>query len=126
MAFNVTVTQSIKEGTTTLSETEVISVDGMNKITEIIADATTDGLVNLDIDISQLQAFGMRSSVAMTVKTNSSTVPDDTFTLAAGELVLWKTGDTAILTLDVTDLYVTNASGSAGTLTILVGTDPTL
>ena len=47
----------------------------------------------------------------MTVKTNSSSSPAQTFSLAANQEVVWGTlqGTTNPITLDVTQLFVTNA-----------------
>jgi hypothetical protein len=57
----------------------------------------------------------------LTVKTNSSGSPANTFTIVAGTPFLWD-GNAAYysnpVTTAITDLYVTNASGVAATLQI--------
>lgn len=86
---------------------------------ETIADSTTDAQIDFEVDISELRAFGMVASVAMTVKTNSAGSPQETFTLAAGKPVFWVVGETAIFAGDVTSVFVTNASGDDGQLKLL-------
>lgn len=85
-----------------------------------IADATTDLALDIMLDVSEVTFFYALASEAMTLETNSSSSPTNTITLQAGKPYIWRTGDynTFKLTSDVTQIYVTNASGNDGTLTI--------
>jgi len=83
-----------------------------------VPDESVDLLVNLAIDYSQLKAIILLATVDMTIETNDGSSPDDTIALRANEPYVWH--DNAYwanpFTADVTALYVTNASGAAGTL----------
>lgn len=93
---------------------------------EPIPDSTTDFEIPFAFDVANVQAFLIVASVAMTIETNSGSAADDTLTLAAGVEYEW-TPDSEndfLLDTDVTALFVTNASGAAGTLTCRVLVDP--
>jgi hypothetical protein len=91
--------------------------------------AVTNGSTNLNLAFAMVaakaQCFCLLADVAMTVKTNSSSSPGNIFTLAAGVPFIWPqySGQTfkdnqgsPATVVDVTSLYVTNASGTDGTL----------
>ncbi|HEY1188101.1 MAG TPA: hypothetical protein VGE74_10615 [Gemmata sp.] len=62
-----------------------------------------------------LEVF-ISSDVTLTLKTNSSSVPDDTITITAGKPLVWYAGCGLAnpFTADVTKIYLTNAtSGTA-------------
>lgn len=93
---------------------------------ESIPNATTDFEIPFAIDVSAVQAFLIVASVDMTIETNDGTTPDNTLTLAAGVEYEWTVDSEAafLLDTDVTSIFVTNASGEAGTLTARVIVDP--
>ena len=66
------------------------------------------------VDVSQLISFLIYSSQNVTVKTNSSSSPAQTFTLVAGIGLTWNNanGQSNPLTTDITDLYITNAGST--------------
>jgi|SRR6516162_6867975 hypothetical protein len=76
-----------------------------------ITAGATNSPITLSWTITAMQSFMMWSSQALTVKTNSSSSPAQTFSLAANQEVVWGTlqGTTNPITLDVTQLFVTNA-----------------
>ena len=92
-----------------------------------VADGVTDQLAVFTLDVSQIKVIYMKSDVAMTVETNSSSAPDETLVLVAGEPYIWWTGClfTNLLATDITALYLTNASGAAGTFELEVVYDAT-
>jgi len=107
----------------TLTGGQLVTID------EDIPDSTTDDLVALTLDVSQIQAIFITSNQAITLETNNGSAPDDTITLAANGCVIWTTADGATLRplqTDVTALYVTNASGSTATLRCRFLVDPTV
>jgi hypothetical protein len=65
----------------------------------------------VSVDVSQLTSFVMYSSQALTVKTNSASLPAQTFLLLAGQGLTWNIArtDPNPLTVDIADLYFTNA-----------------
>lgn len=91
-------------------------------INESIAIGATNLLVLSAIDISQVKALALYSSVDLTVKTNSSGSPTDTINLLAGIPYIWETGayDTCKITADVSSLYITNGSGAVATFQAIV------
>jgi hypothetical protein len=121
MAFTVRVTKGASEGTTSISSTVDHTVETVTKMQEVFADGVTNGQVLVAIDVSQLKAFAMVSNVALTVKTNSSGSPQETFALVANKPVVWQEGEAAIFAGDVTQIFVTNASGSSATLQVMIG-----
>lgn len=123
MAFTTYVTSTVTQGTFTITNTDSYTTDQVSKIQESVATGTADQEISLAIDISKLKAFSMQASQAMTVKTNSSSTPQETFTLASGSPVVFVDGDTAIFSGDVTSLFITNASGSLATFSVIAAID---
>lgn len=72
---------------------------------------TTDFEIDIGWKISTNQSLMMWSDQALTVKTNSSTTPGQTISLAANVMLEWGVGLGEInpITVDVTKLFVTNA-----------------
>ncbi len=123
MAFTTYVTSTVTQGTFTITNTDSYTTDQVSKIQESVATGTADQEISLAVDISKLKAFSMQASQAMTVKTNSSGSPQETFTLTAGSPVVFVEGDTAIFSGDVTKLFITNASGSLATFSVIAAID---
>src|SRR4051812_5617459 len=92
----------------------------------VVPDATTNQLATIAIDISQTSDLYLVSNCNVTIKTNSTSSPGDTITLLAGIPLVWFTGcGYAIpLSVDVTALYVTNASGQQATVQLRLGYHP--
>tara|TARA_R110002167_G_scaffold366416_2_gene596392 strand:- start:1957 stop:2331 length:375 start_codon:yes stop_codon:yes gene_type:complete len=123
MAFTTYVTSTVTQGTFTITNTDAYTTDQVSKVQETVPTGTTNAELSFTIDISKLKAFSMQASQVMTVKTNSSGTPQETFALTAGTPIVFVEGGAAIFSGDVTSLFVTNASGSAGTLSILSATE---
>ena len=123
MSFTTRVTKTVTEGGTTITNTNTHVHESVIKLQETIADATTDQQFPIAIDLTYLDVVTLQSTVAMSVATNdaSTGTPQETFTLAAGEPFIWELGQTPVAFLgDVTDFYITNASGGAGVLNVIV------
>ncbi len=89
----------------------------------------TDALTAFVLDVSQLKMFAIWSTGGnMTVETNSSSSPINTFTLVDGVPQIWSISQTPALTnpitADITAIYVTN-TGTA-VLSIRSLYDPTV
>lgn len=123
MPFTISLVQSISEGSTTISANQTFAPETVTKFAETVNDGASDLEFAVSVDITELLVFYMKATQAMTVKTNSSGAPDETFVLAANSPVVWRAGDTAIFGGDVTSLFVTNSSGSNGVLNIMYGMD---
>lgn len=94
-----------------------------------IANGQTAKRVGVAIDVSALKAVLLKSDQAIVISTNDAAggSPDQTLTLAAGVPFFWQvnSGITNPLTVDITDFYIANASGSTATLQIRVLQDAT-
>ncbi len=96
-------------------------------IEETVADAVTDGQININIDVSAVKSFILISDQAVTVETNSGSAADDTIVLVANKPYVFVTGDynSFLLGTDVTALFITNASGSLATISCYGNYDAT-
>ena len=105
----------------------VITSGGESGLSESIPDSSTDLLVDFVLDVSAAVSVFISSDQAITVKTNSSSTPDDTIVLSANVPYMWNSNDTGTLVFgtDITALYVTNSSGSAALLDMEALFDPT-
>ncbi len=81
--------------------------------TTINAGVTNQHFV-LGVTASEIVSFVLFSTQAITIKTNSSSSPAQTFPLKAGEVITWNQGQTAAnpITTTITDLYITNAGAT--------------
>jgi hypothetical protein len=105
---------------------EIVTTDGGS-----VFDGSLDvDATNVEIDIAfayaNLKSVCIIASRPTTLKTNSSSMPDDTITLAANQVLKWtvNSGTANPFTADVTKVYATKA-GAAGTLYIDVLVDVT-
>jgi len=127
MAIDVTLTHTLREGGEVTSKSTTYSASLLVELDESIPDATTDQEILATIDVTAVKAFFLTSDQAITIETNSATVPDDTIVLVANKPYVWFTGayDAFLLGTDVTTLYVTNASGAAAALQMWALVDAT-
>lgn len=111
---------SVSTGANTRSSSYEITADGSATREVPIGNAASDFQVDVNIDMSEMKSFLLKADVGMTVKTNSSGTPDDTFTLKAGVPLLWTENSyfSNPLSADVTALYVTNDQGESGELVV--------
>ena len=126
-----TPTMSIKEmvtsGDRVLTITNEFSGSQRISLEESIANATTNGQVNVAIDVSKLIAIVINSTQNVTLETNDGSTPDDTIALEANVPYVWHENSyhSLLLTADVTALFITNASGAAATITVEALVDAT-
>lgn len=85
-----------------------------------IPDSTTNQEVDVAIKHSTLAGFVATSDHAITIKTNSTSAPDDTLSVAANTPIIFYTGGPWAnpLTADVTKMYITNNSGGTAVVKI--------
>lgn len=124
----LTVVQTIqKSDGSSVSSSQAFTGDGLDSRSVSVPDSSTDMLVNLAIDVSQIQAMIFKSDQAVTIETNDGTTPDDTISLTAGNPLVWINTSyySNPLGTNVTAIYVTNSSGAAATLEIEVLVDAT-
>jgi hypothetical protein len=122
MSFTARVTKTVTEGSMSITNSNSYVVESSFRLQEAVLDATTNKQFLFAIDVSELKAFSMQSTVNMTVYTNDAGTgtPQETFTLLANNPVIFEVSiDSAIFAGDVTSFYVTNTSGSDGQLNII-------
>lgn len=102
--------------------------DAQESLNLTIPADSTDLLVALQLDVSQLQLFYMVSDKDVTFKTNSDSVPDETINLVAGRPYVWAFGDYAanLLETDITAIYLTRGSGDDAQFQLEALSDPTV
>lgn len=110
-----TITQGYKSGAgSATSVSHVITGDTESNTEKTVAGSTTNKLITIAIDVSAILSLMIYSTKAVTIKTNSTSDPDDTLAVPAGGQIIWKSTDLTAcpLTVDVTALYVTNAGST--------------
>lgn len=107
---------------------ESISSEAEYYLNELsIANLTTNEEVSFAAARANIKSILIFADGAMTLKTNSSSVPDDTFALTADKFLNWNTNNLAAIPFaaDITKFFVTNSSGGTVKLTILALLDVT-
>ena len=106
-------------GVATVAKTVSKSASAVISLSETIAGSGTTQVFQA-IDVSAVAGIVINSTVAVTLKTNSSGSPDNTIVLVADQPYIWYTAayDTFKLTTDVVSIYCVVAVATAGTLTI--------
>lgn len=128
-SYTHTVTKSVTVPGRVIAPSSALTYSGTSAvaISETIADSSTNLLVNIAFTYADIKSVVILSDQVLTIKTNSTSAPDDTLVLAAGIPVEWQ--DDSIhanpFSADVTKIYVTNASGSSATLDFAVLNDAT-
>lgn len=126
-----TLTLSI-DGDDGLLKRSTITAEGYQVLSLVIPPTTTDELVAFVLDISQAKLLLMGADGALTVETNSSGSPANTFTLGATASFLWKDGDATMKdtagasVVDITRLYITNSGDANVQFDLRCLVDPTV
>jgi hypothetical protein len=91
------------------STADTYLVDSEVNLDEIVAAGATNKEYDIGITVAKIKDMVIMSSVPCTVKTNSTSAPDNTLTLAANKQLIWTVDhiETKFLTVDVTKFYVT-------------------
>lgn len=126
-------TRGWTNGGGTLSKQITVQSGGEKNLDETIPGSTTDQLVDFDMDVSQMKGLFIVADQDCTIKTNSSGSPVNTITLLANVPFVWVAGDAAlrdtggaVITTDITKLYVTVGGATAALLQIRSLYDPTV
>ena len=101
------------------------SADGTKQWSAGVPTDTTNLLVSLGFTLARLKGFLLTSTKAITVKTNSSSAPDETFSVPADGCVAFVDGMYTLFAGDVTAFYITNASGETAVVEIKILEDLT-
>lgn len=130
MSYTITTSVGVSgSGVPTVSKTKSHTVENPQSFEVSVGIGVTDMLVNLAIDISQLLFLLIHTDQDLSMETNNSAAPQETFALDANNPLYWsKDAGVAVGSLfagDVTKLYFTNASGVAANVVIILGLDAT-
>ena len=122
-----TIKRSVTTGSGTTTDNTDYTGTAVTLVDESVTTGQTDFLINVAIDVSAVKAFYLVSDQAVTIETNSGSAADNTIVLVANVPYVWHTSwyDAFLLTIDVTKIYVTNASGSTATIEMRVLQDAT-
>ncbi len=116
---------TVGDGLVRINATVTKNVSGNVSIEETVANATTNGLIACSFPATGLKMFAICSDRDVTVKTNSSGSPQETWNLKANQPYSWFENNpgSAPVAGAITALYVTNNSGADATLKVLAGYD---
>ena len=117
-------TQQWEQGNNSVSKRIAITADAESNVSVSVPDSSTDLQVVLALDVSALKSIIIATDNDITVETNSGSSADDTFTILANNPLVWNSDcplpNPFASAVDVTDLYITNASGSAAAVEIRI------
>jgi hypothetical protein len=121
MSFTHTIAQTYRNDAGSISAVTTVTVGPAEVNLDISVPAsTTNAEHDIVFTFASVLACDLYASGALTVKTNSTSAPDDTFTLAALQAKTYASGTggsgsavgTNLFTANVTKFYVTNASST--------------
>lgn len=120
MAFSHVLTLGWSQGNLSISKQITKSSDAENNRDITVPQNSTNLAITFALDVSELKALYIVSTVNLTLETNSGSSPTDTLTLVAGEPVIWWTGCPVAIpfSADVTGLFATTGAVGEGLLSI--------
>lgn len=128
MSISASIQESINNGGELINNVNALTAEASQRLAVPVADSVTDQLTAFTLDVSQIVAFYMSSDQDLTVETNDGTTPGDTIALVAGVPLVWhnQSYHANPFSVDITALYLTNASGAAATFRLSEIHDPTV
>lgn len=121
MSFTHNINVQWSRGNDQLTARQSVEADGEIPAVSISVPKNSSNLhVVYALDVSQVKLFVLISTGDVTIKTNSSSVPDDTIALKANVPYVWSAShiDAFQLGTDVTGLYITEPNVAACTVEI--------
>lgn len=121
-SYSVSVAQSARIGDQTANLTKTIVGTDFSSHKLLLDNGETDKEIGFVIDVSQVVSLYMLCDQDIAVETNSGISPGNTVALKANEPLIWNQESYYDLpfNVDVTALFLTNASGEDATFTIEV------
>lgn len=116
MAQNVSVTVT-ENGARIGAASQTVDEESAFRYASNVPASTTDRQVPVSVDFSELKLVFIHSDAAVTVETDDSAAPDQTFSLAADQFIFWCSSmpTTCPITTDFEHIYLTTgAIGSDG------------
>jgi len=117
MSIKHTLTKSWAGPAGQISKANAFTGDQEINFDFVLAASTTNQQRPLAFKISLLQSIFISSDQAITLKTNSTTTPGDTKTIAAGDPYM-AAGTSSPFAVDVTTAYFTNAGTTAANVQV--------
>lgn len=127
MPLSSTYRMVASDGATPLDNTVTVSAGQRISFNEAVDDGQTDLQVAANFAFAKVKAVCLVCDQDMTLETNNSGTPTQTFTMKAG-VPMWWTENMPVacpFTANVTNFFLTNASGANGTLKGYIDVDPT-
>jgi hypothetical protein len=120
MPYSRTVTIAVGYNGVTTGNTLTVTGDNSIDYSITVPGPSTNLAIGAEIDVSAVSFWRIMSTIAMTLKTNSTSAPDNTLTLTANVPAWWATGCgwTNPLTVDIENFYATIGGVTDATLTI--------
>lgn len=113
---------NISSGAYKIQSSKSVSPSIETYLNGTVPDGSTDLQFSIFVEATNLRSLHIQGDQALTVKTNSSGAPQETFTLDGVDPSSWVEGEgVSPIAGDVTSVYVTNASGSDAEFEILAG-----
>jgi len=123
MSFTIVTTSQVREGSSSLTSSNSYTCEANYKLAESITAGEVDKEIQISIEIAKLKVFSVQTTVDMTLKINSSTAPQETFSLSSDRILIWQDPDTAIFSGDVTSFFISNATTENGVFNCIAGLD---
>ena len=121
MSFNQSTLLEYKTTAGTVSASTITKTGTSTTIHDVTVPAGASNVhAVVVVDVSQLISFILFASQTVTMKTNSTSSPDQQFTLTAGVGLTWNNSrtDSNPLTIDIADLYFSNSGTAAATVNL--------
>lgn len=119
------VSLSVATGADTFQKTYTVTNAQSRGVDETLAASSVN--VEVDVVLTRAQIKGLMLSCVggdLTIKTNSTSAPGDTVTMADGDILYWSTannlGTDPFATADVTKLYLSSTAGTVFKLRAIV------
>jgi hypothetical protein len=103
-----------------VQSTFTYNADSEAGLNTVVPGLTTNQAVALTLTISEIRSMVMWSNEAVTIKTNSSGSPQDTFALVAGKPLMWDTDTWFPIPFlgNVTEMFITNSGAQSATVVL--------
>ncbi len=120
MSVTETITESFTLGGPTVTKSNTLTGSRRQELDETIAIASNNPVPFACVE-ANIKALVISCDQDVTVKTNDSGSPHDTIPIKSGKPYVWYTGcpHTLLITADVTELFITNASASIANLQLV-------
>lgn len=130
MSFAHTIIHAYRDSSgTTITGTESVSADTEINFDGSVAGEATDYEVDWAVTRANLKSVGIFSDKSITIKTNSSSSPAETISIAAGQQRIWSLATDLIglcpFSTNVTKLYITNSTAGAASVKVRALCDQT-